>query len=55
MGFSGQEYWNELPFPAPEDLPNPGIEIMILASPALADGLFTTNTTWEVPSIHSYF
>ena len=26
MGFSRQEYWNELPFPSPEDLPDPGIE-----------------------------
>ena len=26
MGFSGQEYWSGLPFPSPEDLPNPGIE-----------------------------
>ena len=26
MGFSKQEYWNELPFPTPVDLPNPGTE-----------------------------
>ena len=26
MEFSRQEYWNGLPFPFPEDLPNPGIE-----------------------------
>ena len=26
MGFSRQEYWSGLPFPPPEDLPNPGIE-----------------------------
>ena len=25
-GFSRQEYWSELPFPSPEDLPDPGIE-----------------------------
>ena len=25
MGFSRQEYWSGLPFPSPEDLPNPGI------------------------------
>ena len=29
--FSRQEYWNELPFPLPEDLPDPGIKP---ASPA---------------------
>ena len=39
MGFSRQEYWSELPFPPPGDLPDPGIEP---ASPALAGGLFTT-------------
>ena len=32
MGFSKQEYWSWLPFPSPENLPNPGIEP---ASPAL--------------------
>ena len=26
MGFSRQEYGNGLPFPSPEDLPDPGIE-----------------------------
>ena len=26
MGFSGQEYWSELPCPPPGDLPNAGIE-----------------------------
>ena len=39
MGFSRQEYWSELPFPSPGDLPNPGAE---LASSALAGGFFTT-------------
>ena len=32
MEFSRQEYWNELPFPSPGDLPDPGIES---GSPAL--------------------
>ena len=37
MGSSRQEYWSELPFPYPGDLPDPGIE---LRSPALqADAL----------------
>ena len=26
MEFSRQEYWSGLPFPSPEDPPNPGIE-----------------------------
>ena len=37
MGFSSQEYWSGLPFPSPEDLPEPGIKP---GSPALqADAL----------------
>ena len=32
MGLPRQEHWNGLPFPIPEDLPDPGIESV---SPAL--------------------
>jgi len=35
MGFSRQESRNVLPYPSPEDLPNPGIEPASLISPAL--------------------
>ena len=42
MEFSRQEYWNELPFPPPEDLPHPGIELTSPMAPALAGGFFTT-------------
>ena len=53
IGFLRQEYWSELPFPFPRDLPDPGIEPMSLMSPALADGFFITRTTWEAqPSEH---
>ena len=38
MGFSRQEYWSRLPFPLPEDLPDPGIEPTSRTSPALAGG-----------------
>ena len=38
MRFPRQEYWSELPFPSPGDLPDAGIE---LRSPALAGGFFT--------------
>ena len=48
MGFSRQEYWSELPFPSPGDLPNPGIESASPMSPAWAGGFFTTSATWEV-------
>jgi len=27
IGFPRQEYWNGWPFPSPEDLPNPGVEL----------------------------
>ena len=49
MEFSRQEYWNGLPFPPPDDLPDLGIKPISLASPALADGFFSTDATWEVP------
>ena len=39
MGFPRQEYWNGLPFPSSEDLPNPGSEPKSLA---LAGSFFTT-------------
>ena len=44
MEFSRQEYWSGLPFPTPEDLPNPGVKtgITSLTSPAMAGGLFIT-------------
>ena len=31
MGFSRQEYWSGLPFPSPEDLPNPGSKLESLS------------------------
>ena len=34
MGFSRQEYWSELPFASPGNLPDPGIESESLKSPA---------------------
>ena len=42
--FSKQEYWRGLPFPPPGDLPNPGIEPMSPASPALAGWFFTAES-----------
>ena len=41
MGFSRQEYWSGLPFPSPEDIPDPGMEPM---SPALAGGFSNTES-----------
>ena len=45
MGLSRQEYWRGLPCPPPGDLPDPGIQLLSLLSPALADGFFITSTT----------
>ena len=50
MGFSRKEYWSGLLCPPPGDLPNPGIEPVSLVSPALADGFFTTSTTYKAPA-----
>ena len=49
MGFSRQEYWSGLPCPPPGDLPNPGIKLASLRSPAPGGRFFTTNNTWEFP------
>ena len=42
MGFSRQEYWSGLTFTPPEDLPDPGIELISSASPSLQADSFTT-------------
>ena len=54
MRFSRQEHWSGLPCPPPEDLPNPGIELVSLMSRALAGRFFTPGATWEAPG-SSYF
>ena len=50
MVFPRQEYWSELPFPTPGDLPNPGIKP---ASPALAGGFFTTAPPGKLLWLHN--
>ena len=42
---SRQEYGSGLPCPPPGDLPDPGIQLLSLLSPALAGGFFITSTT----------
>ena len=39
--FPRQGYWSVLPFPPPGDLPNPGIKLVFLLSPALVGRFFT--------------
>ena len=41
MEFSRQEYWSQLPFPPPGDLPKPGIKLASPATPVLAGNSFT--------------
>ena len=48
MEFSRQEYWGGLLGPPPGDLPDPGVELVSLTSPALAGGFFTTSATQQV-------
>ena len=59
MGFSRQECQSGLPCPSPEDLPDPGIQSVFPASPALAGGFFTTELSGKnIPSeyrIHILF
>ena len=50
-GFSMQEHWSGLPFPPPEDLPNPGIECISCVS-RIAGGFFTTAPPGKT-SLHS--
>ena len=57
-GVFRQEHGNGLPFPTPEDLPEPGIEPMSPESPALTGVFFTTSTTWETlitMGLYKYF
>ena len=57
MGFSGQEYWSGLPFPCPEDLPDPGIKpgsCTLQADSLPSEALFTTREahyTWDIVNI----
>ena len=52
MGFPRKEYWSELPFPSPGDLPKPGIEPVAPAkSPALQVGSFTAGSLGK-PKAH---
>ena len=44
MGCPGQVYWSGLPLPPPRHLPDPEIEPVSPASPALIGGFFTTES-----------
>ena len=50
MGLSQEGCWSGLPFPPPGVLPDPGIEPVSPAAPALAGGFLTTEQPGK-PSI----
>ena len=50
MEFPRQESWSGLPFPSPEDLPDPGIKPM---SPVLAGRFFTTEPPGKPTYLHT--
>ena len=53
MEFSRQEYWSQLPFPPPGDLPDPGTEPMSPMSPGSAGRFFTAEPQLRaVPGWH---
>ena len=45
--FSRQEYWSGLPCSPPGDLPDPGIQLLSLKSPALAGRFFATSAIFK--------
>jgi len=50
MRYSRQQFWSELPFPSPGDLPNPEIEPTPLISPAWAGRFFSTESPGKLPA-----
>ena len=54
-GILQEDYWSGLPFHPPRDLLDPGIKPASFASPALAGEFFTTDTTWETPSLVLFY
>ena len=48
MAFSRLEYWSGLPFSPPGNLPDPGVEPVSLASPALAGRFLYHWATWAL-------
>ena len=47
MEFLRQKYWSGLSCLPPGALPDPGLKLAPLLSPALAGGFFNSSATWE--------
>ena len=45
MGLSRQEYWSQLPFPSPRELPDTEFTLRSFMSPVLAGWFLTTSTS----------
>ena len=54
MGFSRQEYWSGLLCLPPGHLPDTGIELVSLRSPALASGFFTISLYLFLPTTNEH-
>ena len=54
MECSRQEYWRGLPFPTPEDLPDPEIKPVSLVPPALTGRVFTTEPPGKSHNVGRY-
>ena len=54
MGFTRVKYWSGFPFPSAEEPPDPGIEPVSLALPALAGRFSTTSATWKAQFMSVY-
>ena len=53
MGFCRQEHWRGLSCPSPGGLPDPGVKLTSLVSPALAGGFFTTSAMSEAMNMYT--
>ena len=49
---SRQEYWSGLPFPPPEDLPDPGIKSMSLNVSCTGRQVLYQRAPWEACSVY---
>ena len=54
MGFFRQEYWSELPFPPPGNLPEPGNELKAPAALALAGEFLTTEPRGKSHMVYQF-
>ena len=55
MGFSRQEHWSGLPYPPPGDLPDPGMEPVSPAFPALLANSLLLSHQGNPPHLHTSF